>query len=555
MLMEETTANAHAHTPANVQLSLKNIYRLLSMQDYPLPSPSVFPPTAWRGVTVVSFWHDILRSSLPPEIPLDMFNTNERRSRALSVLLGGTGGAGFRKKLFAILSANLTPDLLLSMTITWMTFLKDGQYSPSALNNRLSAFVKMLETGISPEITYVTHLTALMNEQQSCDEQTFILPLFQHGLLMAWLTLFALYIARSDDPALHALCMNGAASPATLYDRYIIQSRAGKLHDITNRHCTLCIAPVQPQAYIGHSLLLKEAAERLQTHGKLLISGIGGSGKSEFARQLLRYVSRSGCYDRAAYVQYSGSLAASFRKAFPALSAKNADGVIEECRNLLEKPSISRTLLLIDDLNQTPSEDAALAQLCAYGCDVLITSRLAALERFDVLPLPPLSPGDSQKLFRIHIRHSSAAQEEALAQLCACVQGHPLSLILFAGLCRSKYWSISKLLDHLKTNGLQGLSFVRGGVRISIPDRFSAAFNSAVLPLQAGRLLQLIARLPCAFYLPGDLAESAREIMPGQDELCNALQLLADHGWLHQSPQGYQMHPMIAATLHLTSAR
>lgn len=553
MPREETTSGVQSTIEANVQLSLKNIYRLLSMQDYPLPTPSVFPPNTFRGITVVSFWRDVFRAAFPAEVPLDIFDTDDKRSRALSVLLNGTGGTGFRKKLFTALSANLTPELLLRLITTWMDFLTDEQYTALVLSQRLQALLRLLETGISTEIAFAAHLNSLVEEAQRSEQQT-IPPLFQHGLLLAWLTIDALYIARRDDPALIALRMNGAASPAALYGRYIIQRRSGKLVDITNRNCVLCISPVQAENYVGHSALLGEAAERLGKYGKLLISGIGGSGKSEFTRQLLQHFTSTGCYDRAAYVQYYGSLAESFKNAFPDLTATSDAAVIEECRRLLEGQDNARTLLMIDNMNQTTSEDAALSQLCAYGCDVVITSRLVALDGFDVLSLPPLSPQDSQRLFRIHLQHVQEKQDQDLAQLCASVQGHPLSLVLFAGLCRSKYWSVAKLNEKLQDNGFDGLSFVRNGVRATISESFTAVFDCAALENWERKLLRLIAMLPYIFYLPTDLAPLAVDVTADQDELCDYLQLLADHSWLTQSAQGYLMHPVIAETLRLIPA-
>lgn len=553
MPREETTPGLQSTVEANVQLSLKNIYRLLSMQDYPVPSPSVFPPNTFRGKTVVSFWRDVFHAAFPPEIPLDIFDTDDKRSRALSVLLNGTGGAGFRKKLFTALSAALTPELLLQLATTWMAFLTDEQYAAAALTQRLEGLVTLLGGSVSADVACADHLISLMEEVQQSDQQA-IPPLFQHGLLLAWLTIDALYIARRDDPALIALRMNGAASPSALYGRYIIQSRSGKLQDITNRNCVLCISPVQPENYLGHSDLLPEAAERLGKYGKLLISGIGGSGKSEFARQLLQHFTSTGCYDRAAYVQYYGSLAESFKNAFPDLTATSDAAVIEECRRLLEGQDNARTLLMIDNMNQTTSEDAALSQLCAYGCDVVITSRLVALDGFDVLSLPPLSPQDSQRLFRIHLQHVQEKGDQDLAQLCASVQGHPLSLVLFAGLCRSKYWSVAKLNEKLQDNGFDGLSFVRNGVRATISESFTAVFDCAALEAWERKLLRLIAMLPYIFYLPTDLAPLAMDVTADQDELCDYLQLLADRSWLTQSAQGYLMHPVIAETLRLIPA-
>lgn len=553
MPKEETTPGLQSTVEANVQLSLKNIYRLLSMQDYPLPTPSVFPPNTFRGVTVVSFWRDAFGAAFPAEVPLDIFDTGDKRSRALSVLLNGTGGAGFRKKLFTALSANLTPELLLQLITGWMNFLTDEQYAAPALSQRLEALIHLLEKGLAAEVACAAHLNTLIEEVHQSEQQP-IPPLFQHGLLLAWLTIDALYIARWDDPALIALRMNGAASPAALYGRYIIQSRSGKLVDITNRNCVLCISPVQAENYVGHSALLGEAAERLGKYGKLLISGIGGSGKSEFARQLLQHFTSTGCYDRAAYVQYYGSLAESFKNAFPDLTATSDAAVIEECRRLLEGQDNARTLLMIDNMNQTTSEDAALSQLCAYGCDVVITSRLVALDGFDVLSLPPLSPQDSQHLFRIHLQHVQEKQDQDLAQLCASVQGHPLSLVLFAGLCRSKYWSVAKLNEKLQDNGFDGLSFVRNGVRATISESFTAVFDCAALEEWERKLLRLIAMLPYIFYLPTALAPLAMDVTADQDELCDYLQLLADRSWLTQSAQGYLMHPVIAETLRLIPA-
>lgn len=550
----KTTLSARSGTETNVQLSLKNLYRLLSMQDYPLPTPSVFPPNTWRGVTVVSFWRDLFRAAFPAEIPLDLFDTDDKRSRALSVLLNGTGGIGFRKKLFTALSAELTPELLLQLTTTWMKLLKDCHYDAPVLTQRLSFFLNCLEKGIGAEIACAMQINAIMEEYQHNEQQHSILPLFQHGLLMSWLTLFSLYISREDDPALTALRMNGAASLTALYNRYAVQSRSNKLLDLTNRNCVLCIPPVQKEYYVGHDALLSDAVERLEKYSKLLISGIGGSGKSEFARQLLQHMTVSRRYERVAYVQYHDSLAESYRTAFPDLSSTSDSAVIEECRRILENNGNSHTLLMIDNMNQTISEDVALIQLCAYGCDVIITSRLVALDGFDVFAIPSLSPEDSQTLFRIHMPHAQTGYDHDLAQLCTSVQGHPLSLVLFAGLCRSKYWSVAELNAKLQANGFDGLSFVRNGVRATISETFSAVFDCAALEFWERKLLRLIAMLPYIFYLPTALMPLAADVTTDLDELCDFLQLLADRSWLTQSAQGYLMHPVIAETLRLIPA-
>ena len=49
---------------APCMLTLKNIYRLLTKEDYPRYSNAVIGKTQRRGLTLHAFWHDILARDL-----------------------------------------------------------------------------------------------------------------------------------------------------------------------------------------------------------------------------------------------------------------------------------------------------------------------------------------------------------------------------------------------------------------------------------------------------------------------------------------------------------
>lgn len=533
-------------------LTLKNIYRVLTQKNYPSVSYPVFPEESLQGQTLVKFWYELFREVFPDTIDLSIFDASEKRSRTQSRLLNRSGAAGMLGGWYAQISSVLDYQLLLHMAEVWMNRMEQWHYNPQALNARIQLLIReiMEKQDVDEELSVFfqgmeENTTRSGGRASACS----IPLLFRHGVLLSFLTLYALYGNRMQDAALNRLRIRNDVSFPALYRHYLNEKEAVKPNVISTRQCTLCVQPLSPHAYFGHSTLFAQADQYLRETGKLIVQGMGGIGKTEFVRQFLSRLIDQHRYGQLAFVQYEEDLETSFVHAFPFLKQAQ-ENRLELVQKKLETESDRKTLLLIDNVDVPPSADPALNALSMYGCDVIITTRTAELDGFSVLHLNGLDETARRQLFAHHYRRSFLPEE--VDTICSLVAGHPLAIVLFANLCRTRFWAPEKLIERLKTGGLSSLSYVRQASTINLADIFSHMFSLSSLEKTQARLMSLFALLPYQYWMPETLAAYAGDIETDPDRLADLCQTLCDLGWLMSGDAGFAVHPLIGETVRLT---
>ena len=531
-----------------IPLTLKTLYRMLTQPDFLIHSYVVFPPSSLRGQTISRFWHTLFQAGLPTDTDLSVFDASEKRSRSLTRLLNSAGSGRFMASWYDALSAALSPDSLLALTRAWMDRLEQWHYQSVPLSERLASYVRSL--AVEEELRAFLMTQAVSLSGGSADETPL---LFRQGVLLSWLTLYALYGALPQAVRLDRLRAEGATAPSALYRLDLRRPAAPQPRVISARQCALCVQPLAPSSFFGREVELDRAREILATRGRLLVSGLGGLGKTEFTRQLLYRLVQSGFYGSLAFVQYEGTLENSYRQAFPALREVPEGSAEILARQLLEAPDNGRTLLLIDGVDGIPAGDSALLRLAEYGCNVLLTSRLAALDGFESLCLEGLPPEEGRRLF-CSLAHPAPEESGAVDELCAAVVGHPLAITLFACLCRARFWSVDRLARHLRERGLADLRYIHQASPVNLADIFSDLFTRALLSRPQSLLLTLLSLLPDRYWLPADLLPWAADLFPVEEDLADTCRVLADLGWLLCGDLGYAIHPLIAETVRLQPA-
>ena len=355
--MESKAANEHV-------LTLKNIYRMLTKFDYMNHSYPPLSPMAMKGQTLVRFWRELFTLGLPEGIDLSLFDSESGRSRSLTKVLNRTGTERLADKWFMSLSASSGEELLLSMTRAWQDTLTGHDYNSGALNVRLNSFLEALSA--SGELGREENENLFLNLRISLDESAGAPTLFRHALALSLLSVFALYGNRLKDTMLDRIRMTADRGMNDLYRRSLHSDAEAQV--ISRRDCLLCVQPLAQDRYFGNDAALESSMDVfVGGGGKLLICGLGGIGKTEFARQLLQRLRASGLYRRIAFVQYETDLNTSFALAFDALDGLSVSQRIEKTRDILEKNDGGRTLLLIDNLDNSPADDSDIAKLSTFG--------------------------------------------------------------------------------------------------------------------------------------------------------------------------------------------
>lgn len=536
--------------------TLKEIYRLLTQKDFPDYSYPVFSARTMKGQTLVRFWRSLLEEALPREIDLSIFDLSEKRSRSLTKLLNGSGEKGFMSGWHSRLSDELSTEMLIRMSGAWSECLEQGHYHPEALTVRLMAyFDALIQAGTLGAcencVRQLREDLSLRTEYRAAAAD--VPELFLHAVSMTWLTLLALYASQPDNVSLLRIASAYTSGTArSLYSAWTASLETDQPLILSARGTLLDIPRLSSGAFIGRQTELRQAEAELLAGGKLAITGMGGAGKTELARQLMARFFHMRLWQRAAYVQYSFSPAGSWFRAFPEFRDIPAEDIQERVRALLEQSGGGRTLLVIDNAeNKGEEEQTWLREMLDWKCDIILTTRLASPEGWACLELGGLDAGASQALFEY--RYPEAGRESgAVRALCEELGGNPLAVTLMGDLCRVRRWSVKELRKHLAQQGPEGLSYTERSRAVDIPKVLAETFSMAGLESLERKMLRLMALLPYGSYQLETLASLAKDVA-GRTELLSMLcEELAEAGWLKHSELGYSLHPLIAETVRLT---
>ncbi len=233
--------------------------------------------------------------------------------------------------------------------------------------------------------------------------------------LIATLLCFAMertFVRRTPDKT--PLMTAGALSPSSA--DFILNNRA----------------PAPCRHFCGRDAELSVLHDRLNEHSKVFISGIPGIGKSELVKAYAKQ--HNADYTNIVHLYYTGSLRDDITRMdfVDDLPDDTSDMRFERHARFLRTLK-EDTLLIVDNFNATAAEDDLLAEIMAYRCKVLFTSRC----RFDEYPMLELHEiSDTQT--RLHLMGcfytEAGHHQDTLLHIIDAVHSHTLAVELAARL-------------------------------------------------------------------------------------------------------------------------
>ncbi|GAA3718514.1 hypothetical protein GCM10022268_28520 [Sphingomonas cynarae] len=193
------------------------------------------------------------------------------------------------------------------------------------------------------------------------------------------------------------------------------------LADIRDQAARDRLFPGPSQGHRPRADIDAEIARRLALSPCLLVSGIGGSGKSAAAAA---YGEGPSGYDLTIWLDGD-----EFKNAAGLLATPLVRG--GDKRNIASMLRSGRCLLVIDD-PATPIVPSELAALCGAGSHVIVTTRD---RQADDYLLPDLAMGEARAL--LDTAPAPACPDDVFATIWITVGGHPLSLALMNAAVRA----------------------------------------------------------------------------------------------------------------------
>lgn len=218
---------------------------------------------------------------------------------------------------------------------------------------------------------------------------------------------------------------------------------------VKEKHLTL--NPPQTKNLIGRKSMLTFISNKLKTMKKILITGMGGIGKSELCRTY--YWQREATTRHIGWINYTGDLRIDFVSQIRVPGGYDSKDTLDEkfrqaCSYLNELPDDS--LLVIDNLDK--QEEKGLEQLAAFNIQVLISAR-GKLKWFEDrhISLGFLKVEDYRKLF-CHYYRKPIHDVELLDKIIHRAGQHTLMLEMMAktALCLSA----EEFLEELERKGI-----------------------------------------------------------------------------------------------------
>ncbi len=535
-------------------LSLKNIYRLLTKDDYPLPSSAPVPAAARRGQTLLGFWRQMLAPDLAVgQEGLKLWGDGDQRNRYLSDLFNRSRPLDFYKDYFDAVSDQLDANRLLAIIGRMQRFWLAGRGDHDILVRRVEQLLaNAAEADEDVSISIHEYFHSLLQAEAQFSSQAERRSFFD-AYLLSMLALHAFFGMKMNNGALGRLRRGAAAQPLQLYSVYQHRNRGTGFPPpqvLTRQFSQLCRPPMEKSNFFGRDSLLEQLSDRIRQGAKLLVTGVGGIGKTELLRQALHTLLREGVFTRVAYVQYERSLQESMLAAFLDLHSEEPAQQLEECIARLEVNAPERSLLLIDNMDLGPEEDSGLDRLAVLGCDVVITSRVAGLPGFVTFPVGDLDLPAARQLFCAHLgRPLGDHEEEPLNRLLQeRLRCHTLLCGMMGDMAHARHLEVHDLLDMLEREGL-GESFVLQGQRVNVQAVLLQMFRALGLSPREHKILQTLALLPYTTYSYAHLKTLLQDSVDTADALSDELAILEFYGWLEPQEGGYAMHPAIARAL------
>ena len=531
---------------ANVQLSLKNLYRLLTVKDYPVYSTGILIGKHKKGLTLGRFWNEyLLYEWRNTEHGRMIWRTSGSKNRYHSEFCNRRENFPLYTIYIQEIMDGMGPETFGNQVDLFEKFLNEKEYDHAVFMMKIRTFLQMAgktDPWMSKECLdkFLFWLDGVKENQKKISE-TFVAAWF-----LTMLSLHAMAGKEMSGKIMRDLRNRSDLELGMIWKQQHSAKRDNSPLYLTLKNCELCTAPLASEHFFGREEELYDLKELLLRGGKYLVSGLGGIGKTELLRQLIRWCEREGAAERIAVVQYEESLSSSFSRSFLGLESREEQQRFHESIYRLNVAGArEKVVLFLDNMNRTQEDDPDLAELKDLPCTIFITSRQEQLDGFSSFAVGSPEKSALSLIFRDNYGRVLPKEErEDLSQFLEKeIFRHPLTLRLLGKAAGSQMWTLKKLKTEIENNWSETAG------ETGLLNMYRRLYQVSDFGVSGSRLIRMFAILPyrtidsrfSAMFFQGFLKEN--------DKLETELQKLCRLGWLEDVKEGYRMHPVIAESI------
>ena len=270
-------------------LSLKNIYKLLMNNDFPIYSESVIYARDRKGQTVLRFWQRIVIEEFRSMPYGKMIWRNDgKRNRYTSHLCNRSSELTCYEEYAKEIISQFHEQTLVNQVQNFEEFLKGKEYKYDVLIRRITHMMKLAKRDdeyLSNEIyEYVEKNISMPEELQKEGARG---NLFHAAWILTILSLHA--IAGQYMKLISWALLQEQYQEATIWRKFLSKKEHSiiEVEFLTRNADMIQCGALPKRSFFGREVELFDLQEMVLSGKKVLISGIGGIGKTELMRQLV----------------------------------------------------------------------------------------------------------------------------------------------------------------------------------------------------------------------------------------------------------------------------
>lgn len=204
--------------------------------------------------------------------------------------------------------------------------------------------------------------------------------------------------------------------------------------------------------FIGRKEELKAVAKALQDHNPVFITGTAGMGKSELVKTYAKKNEKK--YTNIIHLFYGGDLKKCVaHMEFSDDTADMSEEMLFDKHMRILKELHSDSLIIIDNFNVLPKEDAFFKEFIKLNCKILVTSR-CNISQYETIKISEMDA--DTELIELFYKHcpSAKSSQDVVKEIIQTVGCHTLTVCLSALSLTASGMEPEELLAELKTCGL-----------------------------------------------------------------------------------------------------
>lgn len=204
--------------------------------------------------------------------------------------------------------------------------------------------------------------------------------------------------------------------------------------------------------FIGRKEELKAVAKALQDHNPVFITGTAGMGKSELVKTYAKKNEKK--YTNIIHLFYGGDLKKCVaHMEFSDDTADMSEEMLFDKHMRILKKLHSDSLIIIDNFNVLPKEDAFFKEFIKLNCKILVTSR-CNISQYETIKISKMDA--DTELIELFYKHcpSAKSSQDVVKEIIQTVGCHTLTVCLSALSLTASGMEPEELLAELKTCGL-----------------------------------------------------------------------------------------------------